>query len=170
LDVPTLKPKANIDHIVEFLYDNPREGTNDYGVYHRYAFKYNGDEVGLFATDALHAKLAMFHKGDRVNIRKEEYEPGKFGFNVIPYPRSIASKTDDKTKDIHRQVCLKLAVQSMGTPEVIDFEMVKVRMEGFLIILDGLPPDESVQMSPVLSSFLGTDNDPPPIDDDDLLF
>ena len=199
MDVPTLKPKANIDHIVEFLYDNPREGTNDYGVYHRYAFKYNGDEVGLFATDALHSKLAMFHKGDRVNIRKEEYEPGKFGFNVIPEegtpirngstPEGIddsykaepnasekerrnyyASKTDDKTKDIHRQVCLKLAVQSMGTPEVIDFEMVKVRMEGFLIILDGLPLDESVQMSPVLSSFLGTDNDPPPIDDDDLLF
>ena len=143
MDVPTLKPKANIDHIVEFLYNEPKEGTNDYGVWHRYALKYKGDEVCLFATDALHSKLAMFHKGDKVNIRKEEYEPGKFGFNVIPEegtpvrngstPEGIddsykaepnasekerrhyyESKTDDKTKDIHRQVAFKAACKMFG--------------------------------------------------------
>jgi len=33
----TLKIMANTDNVVEFLYDSPKEGTNDYGIWHRYA-------------------------------------------------------------------------------------------------------------------------------------
>ena len=48
---------------------------------------------------------------------------------------------DDRTKDIHRQVCLKLAVQSMGVcssmEEEFNYGEVKDRMEGLLNILDG---------------------------------
>tara|TARA_Y100000031_G_scaffold155822_1_gene207871 strand:- start:1509 stop:2093 length:585 start_codon:yes stop_codon:yes gene_type:complete len=135
---PTLKIKANTDNVVEFLYDSPKEGTNYYGVWRRYTLKHNGNEVGLFATDALHAKLMNFTTGDRVNIRKEEYEPNKYGWNVIPEegtpvrngstpegiddsykaaPSATTQETreyyknqnDDKTKDIHRQVAFKEA-------------------------------------------------------------
>jgi|TARA_R100001530_G_scaffold131546_1_gene103288 hypothetical protein len=146
----TLKIKANTDNIVEFLYDTPIEGTNAYGMYHLYAFGMDGEEAGLFATDTLHEKLKNFTKGDSVNIRKEEYEAGKFGWNVIPQdgtptrkapPPSVSTPTttqsvDARTKDIHRQVCLKLAVQSMDTSETLDFAMVKLRMEGLLGVLD----------------------------------
>lgn len=152
----TLKIKANTDNVVKFLYDTPIEGTNSYGMYHLYAFEHGGEETGLFATDALHEKLRNFTKGDSINIRKEEYEAGKFGWNVIPEegtpirntppPPSVsgsykATTTDDRTKDIHRQVCLKLAVQSMGVcssmEEEFNYGEVKDRMEGLLNILDG---------------------------------
>ncbi|MBT7974996.1 MAG: hypothetical protein HN687_12715 [Candidatus Marinimicrobia bacterium] len=141
-----LKIKANTDNIVRFLYDKPVDGTNSYGDYHRYSFEMNGEEVGFFATDNLNEKLKNFSKGDSVNIRKEEYEPNKFGWNVIPQdgttPKNsgvapAAPKSDDRTADIHRQVCLKLAVQSMGTPETLDYGVVKQRMDGLLNVLDG---------------------------------
>jgi hypothetical protein len=139
----TLKIMANTDNVVEFLYDSPKEGTNDYGIWHRYALKHNGEEVGLFATDALHAKLMNFTVGDRVNIRKEEYEPNKFGWNVTPeegtpvrngstsegiddsYKAAPSATTvetrqyyknqnDDKTHDIHNQVAFKEACKMHG--------------------------------------------------------
>ncbi len=169
----TLKIKANTDNIVRFLYDTPIEGTNSYGIYHLYAFDVNGVESGLFATDALHEKLRHFTTGDKVNIRKEEYEPNKFGWNVIPEegtparntgtPNGIdsvykstpsattqeirqyqAKQNDDRTRDIHRQVCLKLAVQSLGTPEVLDFATVRMRMEGLLHILEGTEQQDNL--------------------------
>jgi len=139
----TLKIKANTDNVVTFLYDTPIEGTNNYGMYHLYAFDINGEEHGLFATDALHAKLMNFTTGDRVNIRKEEYEPNKFAFNVIPEegtparntgtPNGVdgsykstpsatttetreyqAKQNDSRTKDIHHQVAFKEACKMFG--------------------------------------------------------
>ena len=139
----TLKIKANTDNVVKFLFDTPIEGTNNYGMYHLYAFDVKGEEHGLFATDALHEKLKNFTKGDMVNIRKEEYEANKFAFNVIPEegtparntgtPNGIdssyksapsptttesrqyqAKQNDSRTKDIHRQVAFKEACKMFG--------------------------------------------------------
>ena len=150
MESKTLKIRANTDNNVKFLFDSPLEGTNAYGVYHLYKFDVEGEEHSLFATDNLHEKLKDYNKGDVVNIRKEEYEAGKMGWIVTPAEGVVAkigsSNTqtggeivrgiDDRTKDIHRQVCLKLAVQSMGTSETLDFAMVKLRMEGLINILD----------------------------------
>lgn len=150
MESKTLKITANTDNNVKFLFDSPLEGTNAYGVYHLYKFDIEGEEHSLFATDNLHEKLKDYNKGDVVNIRKEEYEAGKMGWIVNPAEGVVAkigsSNTqtggeivrgiDDRTKDIHRQVCLKLAVQSMGTSETLDFAMVKLRMEGLINILD----------------------------------
>ena len=162
----TLKIKANTDNVVKFLYDTPIEGTNNYRMYHLYAFEHGGEETGLFATDALHEKLRNFIKGDSINIRKEEYEAGKFGWNVVreegtpirntPPPNSVgggskafSSSSDDRTKDIHRQVCLKLAVQSMGVCSAMEEEFnygeVKDRMEGLLNVLDGIEPKNGIE-------------------------
>lgn len=150
MESKTLKIRANTDNNVKFLFDSPLEGTNAYGVYHLYKFDIEGEEHSLFATDNLHEKLKDYNKGDVVNIRKEEYEAGKMGWIVNPAEGVIAKPSsstpsaqysssnsiDDRTKDIHRQVCLKLAVQSMGTSETLDFAMVKLRMEGLINILD----------------------------------
>lgn len=148
MDSKTLKIKANTDNNVKFLFDSPLEGTNAYGVYHLYKFDIEGEEHSLFATDNLHEKLKDYNKGDIVNIRKEEYEAGKMGWVVTPAEGVVARPSstttssntavgiDDRTKDIHRQVCLKLAVQSMDTSETLDFAMVKLRMEGLINILD----------------------------------
>lgn len=161
MDRKTLKIKANTDNIVKFLYDTPIEGNNQYGTYHLYAFNHAGEEVSLFATDALHEKLKNFVTGDSVNIRKDEYEPNKFGWNIIPEegtplrnsptpysPKSEpsaamqenreyhAKQSDARTKDIHKQVCLKLAVQSMNTEEGMDYVEVKERMNALLEILE----------------------------------
>lgn len=148
MDSKTLKIRANTDNNVKFLFDSPLEGTNAYGVYHLYKFDVEGEEHSLFATDNLHEKLKDYNKGDVVNIRKEEYEAGKMGWVVTPAEGVVArpstTKTggeivrdlDARTQDIHRQVCLKLAVQSMETSETLDFAMVKLRMEGLINILD----------------------------------
>jgi len=82
---PSLEIKVNTDNIVEFLFDTPIDGENKYGTWWRYAFKHDDKEVSYFTSSAaLFAKLSDYAKGDKVNIRKDEYEPGKFGFNVIP--------------------------------------------------------------------------------------
>ena len=158
---PTLKISAGTDNIVKF------------GLYHLYAFEKDGAEMGLFASDALHEKLKNFTKGDSVNIRKDEYAPGKHGWNVVPEegtpmrnssaPSSVdgsyksapsptteetrnyqAKQNDDRTKDIHKQVCLKLAVQSLGTTENLDYQEVKVRMEGLVGVLEDVEVKEEL--------------------------
>jgi len=146
---PSLKITEGVDHIVEFLYDTPKEGVNSYGKWHLYGLNHGGSEVGLFATDALHDKLAKFRTGDRVNIRKEEFAPGKLGWNIIPQEGTVPSKSestppakaDDRTHDIHKQVCLKLAVELLGEKKgtLTDGEAVvlEANMYCLLGILEG---------------------------------
>jgi len=146
---PSLKIAENADHIVEFLYDTPKEGVNSYGKWHLYGLNHGGSEVGLFATDALHDKLVKFRTGDKVNIRKEEFAPGKLGWNIIPQEGTVPSKSeaqapakaDDRTHDIHKQVCLKLAVELMGTKKGSlsegDVVVLEANMFYLLGILEG---------------------------------
>ena len=146
---PSLKIAEGVDHIVEFLYDTPKEGVNSYGKWHLYGLNHGGSEVGLFATDALHDKLAKFRTGDKVNIRKEEFAPGKLGWNIIPQEGTVPSKSeaqapakaDDRTHDIHKQVCLKLAVELMGNKKGSlsegDVVVLEANMFYLLGILEG---------------------------------
>ena len=146
----TLKIKANTDNIVEFLYDTPKSGTNNYGAWHLYGVRDNGREVGIFATDYLHDKLQYYRKGDVVNIRKEEIDGGKIAWNVIPQEGTQTKNSknttlgiDDRTHDIHKQVCLKLAVDMVARkPEyavLTDGEQViiEANMKALLRILEG---------------------------------
>tara|TARA_R100000742_G_C4277590_1_gene99616 strand:+ start:1181 stop:1666 length:486 start_codon:yes stop_codon:yes gene_type:complete len=150
----TLKIAANTDTLVEFLYDEPKTGTNNYGQWFLYGVKNEGQEKGIFATEALHKKIQFYRKGDKVNIRKEEYEPGKFGWNVIPEegtsPKSetnSTSKLDDRTHDIHKQVCLKLAVSMMQVTDTILTEAqivtIDANMRHLMCVLEGSPPEET---------------------------
>ena len=157
---PSLKIAEGVDHIVEFLYDTPKEGVNSYGKWHLYGLNHGGSEVGLFATDALHDKLAKFRTGDRVNIRKEEFAPGKLGWNIIPQEGTVPSKSestppakaDDRTHDIHKQVCLKLAVELLGTRKGTltdgDTVILEANMYCLLGILEGTNGAKSEDSKP----------------------
>ena len=148
----TLRITANTDNVVEFLYDTPKTGTNNYGMWYLYGVKNEGKEVGIFATEALHGKLQDYRRGDKVNIRKEEYEPGKVGWNVIPEEgtsisenksksKSATFNIDDRTHDIHKQVCLKLAVDMMETKNKTltdgDLVVIEANMMNLLTVLEG---------------------------------
>lgn len=147
----TLKFKSNTDHVVTLLFDTPQTGTNSYGDWFRYGCEHNGQESSFFATGYLHSKLEGYGKGAKLNIRKVELDGGKIGWDIIPEEgTSIKTKTDvpamvqqrqatndERTKDIHKQVCLKLAVQSMGVVEKLDIAEVNSRMIALQLILEG---------------------------------
>ncbi len=113
----SFKLSKDADNIVELLYDQPKQGQNAYGAWYLYGVNKEGQETSFFATENLHKKLSTFGKGATVNIRKDEYAPGKFAWNVIPQgstqPKPMVSSSnntiDNRTHDIHKQVCLKLA-------------------------------------------------------------
>ena len=117
----SFKLSKDADNIVQLLYDEPKQGKNAYGDWFLYGVTKDGQETSFFATANLHKKLSTYGRGATVNIRKDEYAPNKFAWNVIPQgdtqPKpttsSVGMSQDARTHDIHRQVCLKLAVSKM---------------------------------------------------------
>jgi len=154
---------TNLDHEVEFLFDNHKEGEKDYGTeirkWYLYGVKHDGEEKSLFPSEALHEKLRSYRKGDKVNIRKDEVGD-HIEWNVTLTNGSTPSTTNEtdwdaikeekreyaesqnkkRSKDIHRQVALKLAVETASIPE-LDMGVIKKRMKTFLAIIeeDDLP-------------------------------
>ena len=145
----TLKIQKDTDTVVEFLYDTPKTGTNNYGAWHLYGVMHEGAEKGIFATAYLNDKLRFYRKGDKVNIRKEEVG-GKTVWNIVPQEgTSVKNETnttlgiDDRTHDIHKQVCLKLAVEMIEkkTATLTEGELViiEANMKALLQVLEGTP-------------------------------
>jgi hypothetical protein len=109
----------------------------------------DGEQQGLFAEDALHHELKKYGKGARLVIRRNQDNDGKLEWQVTPangnnqhQPRkTISSYLDDRTRDIHRQVALKIATISIGQTTKPwadeDLQEIKVRMDKLLVILDG---------------------------------
>ncbi|HDZ15039.1 hypothetical protein LCGC14_1523780 [marine sediment metagenome] len=87
-----LELKTNVGSIVEFEYDNhkegkysdPKEGQHD--TWYRYAFLFGVEKakVGYFASLTLHNILKNYKKGDVVEILKDEYEKDKIRWIVTP--------------------------------------------------------------------------------------
>ena len=145
----TIKLSPDGDNIVELLYPTPKTGTNTYGNWYLYSVMKDGQETGFFATDSLHKKLSVYGQGARVNIVKEEYAPNKYAWTVTPLSGTKPSTTptvgtksvDDRTHDIHKQVCLKLAVELFGVKKggiLSDTDMVAIdtNMQSLLTILE----------------------------------
>lgn len=146
----TFKLSPTDANIVELLYPQPKTGTNTYGNWYLYGVKKDGVETGFFATDALHKKLSVYGQGARVSITKEEYAPGKSAWTVEPIegtqpqastPINTSKTVDDRTHDIHKQVCLKLAVELFGVKKggmLTDTDMVTIdtNMQSLLSILE----------------------------------
>ena len=147
----TLKIQKDTDNIVEFLYDSPKTGTNNYGAWYLYGVMHEGSEKGIFATEYLNDKLQYYRKGDKVNIRKEEVG-GKTVWNIVPEGTTKAKNSsnttlgiDARTHDIHKQVCLKLAVDMVAKKDIhtvlTDAEQViiEANMKALLQVLEGTP-------------------------------
>ena len=145
----TIKLSPDGDNIVELLYPTPKTGTNNYGNWYLYGVIKDGQETGFFATDSLHKKLSVYGQGARVNIVKEEYAPNKYAWTVTPLsgtkpstaPTVGTKSIDDRTHDIHKQVCLKLAVELFGVKKggiLSDTDMVAIdtNMQSLLTILE----------------------------------
>lgn len=155
--------KTNVDHEVELLYDTPKVGEGKYGTWWLYKVLHEGEEKALFPTGHLHAKLEHYRKGDQLIIQKLENDEGGIQWNVIPQegtevrrdrggsagtkgvppnktvpqPQQAVDwdlKDAKKTYDIHKQVCLKLAVGLEG--EKVDFNRVEKNMDKLFAILN----------------------------------
>jgi hypothetical protein len=159
METKQLKIPTNGSAVVEFMFDQPKTGTNNYGQWNLYGLKKDGEDVSLFATDLLHSKLQYYKTGDVVEIAKNETEQGRIVWDVTPregtpiknasnstpsttQTTSGGQKVDYRTADIHKQVCLKLAVQSMNG--VFEIDEIESRMYSLLSVLhgnesDGLP-------------------------------
>ncbi len=85
--------------------------------------EYDREPHGLFADEFLHEILNKYRKGDQIVIRREQDQEGKLRWEVFPtmnestIPKTVQTTPtiDNRTKDIHRQVCLKVAVLSFPT-------------------------------------------------------
>ena len=132
--------------MVTLLHDTPEERESEYGKFNVYTFDLNGKEVSMTASAGLHKQLINHSKGDYLKIVKAEYAPDRQSFKVtqeqsngvVPKPSALTGSftPDNRTADIHRQVCLKLAVQSMGVSGDLNYDEVKSRMESLLDVLD----------------------------------
>ena len=146
----TLVFENNTDTIVTLMYDQPKTGTNNYGAWYLYGVQHNGEDTSFFATETLHSKLKYYQNGDVINIRKEQSD-GKFKWNIIPQEGTkaktsasdIVKKIDDRTHDIHKQVCLKLAVDMVAKKDKhelltgTELTVIEANMKQLLVVLEG---------------------------------
>ena len=153
----TLKIQKDTDNIVEFLYDSPKTGTNNYGAWYLYGVMHEGSEKGIFATEYLNDKLQYYRKGDKVNIRKEEVG-GKTVWNIVPEGTTKAKNSsnttlgiDARTHDIQKQVCLKLAVDMVAKKDMhtiltyAEQVIIEANMKALLQVLEGTPDTHTSQ-------------------------
>tara|TARA_R100001443_G_scaffold68514_2_gene77210 strand:- start:3620 stop:4129 length:510 start_codon:yes stop_codon:yes gene_type:complete len=139
-----IKLSTDSDNVVQILDVKSAMGKN--GMWHLYTVKKDGQRVKFFApTEKVHEKLSAFQMNDVVNIRKEEWGAGKSVWKVT-YQGSEKSSgnvsIDDRTHDIHKQVCLKLAVDMVAKKDthtiLTDAELViiKANMTALLDVLE----------------------------------
>ena len=142
------------DYPITLTYDKCKSGESLYGVWNLYGIKYDGVEQGIFAEDALHEELKKYGKGAKLVIRRNQDDNGQLEWSVTPAnggtqnkpQKTVQSYLDDRTRDIHRQVALKIATISIGhsTKPWLDEDLqeIKVRMDKLLVILDGPTEDD----------------------------
>jgi hypothetical protein len=146
--------KYNYDYPVTLIYDKCKSGESQYGSWNLYGVEYQSEQQGIFAEEALHQELQKYRKGTNLVIRRNQGKDGKLEWSVMPVNcggkirsnQTGLSYLDDRTRDIHRQVALKIATISIGqnikpwTDE--DLQEIKIRMDKLLDIMEGRVGDE----------------------------
>ena len=148
-----LDPKK--DNIVELTSDKPLDdGVNKWGKWFLYVGNKDDIEHTFFVnSESLHKKLSEYSKGALVNIKQEEYAPNKFAWEVHALQGTLKKKkgkktldsspiSDARTLDIHKQVCLKLAVQSI---DEFDIKVIEERTYQLLDVLHGSRPNKTLE-------------------------
>lgn len=144
--------KFNTDYPVILTFDKCKSGESQYGPWNLYGVEHDGEDQGIFAEEALHLELKKYGKGAKLVIRRNQDKGGKLAWQVTPAngssqtKQTVISYLDDRTRDIHRQVALKIATISIGQSQKPwsddDLLEIKVRMEKLLEILDGSTEDD----------------------------
>ena len=159
---PLLDLNYNVEYQVEIL--GYKTGINKFGPWHFYQLVYNGEKFGHFAQPNLHQELSSFNQGDVVTIQKLQTSR-RDGFDWVvtsenDQPDSPKTPTpvaailqqspvfDDRTHDIHRQVCLKVAVKSFPASDKCWNDEVlaelKRRTDSLMIVLEGVNNEDSL--------------------------
>jgi len=151
----TLQLKTyNKDYLVTLLYDECKTGESQYGSWALFGVEFRGENKNLFADEHLHAKLAKYGRGAKLVICRKQNDDGSLEWQVTPAngnsqtkpKQTIIGYLDDRTRDIHAQVSLKIAVTSFGnstkpwTSE--DLQEIRTRKEMLLELLDGPVEDD----------------------------
>ena len=159
---PLLDLNYNVEYQVEIL--GYKTGINKFGPWHFYQLVYNGEKFGHFAQPNLHQELSSFNQGDVVTIQKLQTSR-RDGFDWVvtseddkpdppKTPTPVAAKPqqspvfDDRTHDIHRQVCLKVAVKSFPASDKCWNDEVlaelKRRTDSLMVVLEGVNNEDSL--------------------------
>jgi len=142
----------NTDYAVKLMYDECKTGVSQHGPWNLYMVEVGNEPHSLFADEKLHPMLKEYKRGDEIIIKRTQDKEGVF-WNVKPASKSNGTTKgvqqtifDDRTKDIHRQVALKIATQSMGptTKPWTDYEKIEIqsRVTALLEILEGKQDDD----------------------------
>jgi hypothetical protein len=143
----------NHSYPITLTYDKCKSGESQYGPWNLYGVEHEGEQQGIFAEDALHQELKKYGKGAKLVIRRNQDDNGQLEWQVTPAngstqqqpQQTVLSYLDDRTRDIHRQVALKIATISIGqslkpwTDD--DLQEISERMDKLLVILDGSNED-----------------------------
>ena len=158
MEYKNLKIQENTTHDVELLFDQPKQVNTNYGDKFLYGLKKEGEEYNFFATPFLNTKLSGFKKGDVVKISRNMVD-GKTVWDVRAVSVSNAqsnNKTqitgtgvvDARTHDIHKQVCLKLAIEMRDKTDKIlsdaDLVIIEANMKNLLNVLEGTTEKEEI--------------------------
>jgi len=145
----------NKDYPITLTYDQCKSGESQYGMWFLYGVEHNGEQMGIFAEDALHMQLKEYGKGAKLVIRRNQ-ENGKLEWQVTPAngnsqtrsTKTVSSYLDGKSASIQRAMALKIAVISIGTSikpwMEDDLQEIKERMDKLLEILDGSAENETL--------------------------
>jgi len=148
--MPTLQMDFNTDYPVQLLYDEPKTGESQYGKWHLYVVKHKQEQMAVFADEKLHDILKEYSKDDQLTIRRNQ-DDKLVQWQVKPAGNGQIKPDlpiDLRTRDIHRQVCLKLASQSIGctTKPWTEYERCEIyaRVNTLLGILEGAIEDDQM--------------------------
>ena len=143
----------NKDYPITLTYDQCKSGESQYGPWYLYGVEHQGEPMGIFAEDALHSQLKEYGKGAKLIVRRNqdngnlEWQVTLANGNSQSKPtKTVSSFLDDRTRDIHRQVALKIATISIGASlkpwNESDLLEIRNRMKKLLEILDGSTSDD----------------------------
>tara|TARA_R100001163_G_C4998080_1_gene148235 strand:+ start:248 stop:745 length:498 start_codon:yes stop_codon:yes gene_type:complete len=151
MEYKNLKIQDGTSHDVELLFDTPKPIDTTYGEKFLYGLKKEGEEYNFFATPFLHTKLNSFRKGDVIKISRNKVS-GKTVWDVEKLKAGNTQSNqqmkstdtgviDARTHDIHKQVCLKLAIEMREKNDKLltdtDLIMIEANMKNLLNILEG---------------------------------
>ena len=105
METKQLKIKTNDSKVVEFMFDSPKQGTNNYGNWNLYGLKCDGEDVSLFATDNLDGQNTVWEMIGKdeignVIIEQIDYRHSDGRFTVATYGRGIFQTTINSVDDV----------------------------------------------------------------------